>query len=84
MTSCDANQVSFQNDEGEFADRTRSYLLCTWRDHAALRRAFAIAFSTTYGLLHTAIVFADDRGFEPLLDEVQNPPIDDALGHHGQ
>ncbi|KFB70062.1 MAG: hypothetical protein CAPSK01_000212 [Candidatus Accumulibacter vicinus] len=53
-------------------------------DHAALRRAFAIGFSTTYGLLHSVVVFADDRGFEPLLDEVQNPPIDNTLGHHGQ
>ncbi|MBK8577823.1 MAG: hypothetical protein IPN78_05920 [Candidatus Accumulibacter sp.] len=36
MTSCDANQVSFQNDEGEFADRTRSYLLCTWRGQSGV------------------------------------------------
>jgi hypothetical protein len=47
-----------------------------------LRRASAIGFAAAHGLLHSVAVFTDDRGFEPLLDEVQEPPIDNALGHH--
>ena len=45
-------------------------------------RAFAIGFSAAYGLLHPVVVFAYDRDFEPLLDEVQNAPIHNVLGHH--
>jgi hypothetical protein len=43
-----------------------------------------MGFPSTYGPPLPVVVFADNRGFEPLFDEAQNAPIDNALGHHDQ
>jgi hypothetical protein len=32
-----------------------------------LRRSLTIGFSTAHSLLHPVVVFANDRGFEPLI-----------------
>ena len=62
--------------------QTRSSLLCPWTDNTALRRALAVGFSTPHILSHSVVVFTDDGGFEPQLDEVQNATVNYALGHH--
>ena len=47
-----------------------------WRGNdSALRRSPAIGLAAAYGLLHSIVVFTNDRGFEPLLDEGQNTKI---------
>ena len=61
----------------------KNYLLCPWRGYPALRGTFAIGFSAPHVPLHAFVVFANDRGFEPQLDEVQDATVNNALGHHG-
>ena len=85
VTSCDANQGPISPTGANLPPgQTRSYLLCTWRGDAALRRAFAVGLAAAHILPRAVLVFTDNRGFEPQFDEVQNPPIHYSLGHHGQ
>ena len=66
----------------ESAKSDKNYPLCPWTDNTALRRALAVGFSTPHILSHAVVVFTDDGGFEPQLDEVQNATVNYALGHH--
>ena len=60
----------------------QSYLLCPWRDDPALGRPFPIPFAAARALL-ALLVLLDDGGLEPLLDEGEDAPVDDALSDHG-
>ena len=49
-----------------------------------MRGAFAVGFAATYIFPGAVLVLSDDRRFEPLLDDVQDRTINDALGDDGQ
>ncbi len=60
------------------------YLLRSGSHDSALRGSLPVALAATDCPLRAPVVFLDDRCLEPHLDEVQDRPIADALGHGGQ
>jgi site-specific DNA recombinase len=64
---------------------TSDYLQhCGRREHATLRCADAVGFTTADILSGAVLVLFDDRRFEPHFDQVQNRTVNNALGYDSQ